>query len=276
MYISRPSAVLERVAGVLLRHIPEEVARAHSYEELRTNLSSYFWMREESERATHHSRGKPRTHFRATLSFEREVSTGVAKEMAREWLENCFPKARACVFLHRDTEHMHLHAILDARQVDGRKIDLSPSVYRKLDEQWNRIYSRELGRDEREHLEKKRETREYKRARARGEERERPVRGVQGLGERYKRISDLYVERDKRNMGAYELNEGGYSRDQSRASDGAQGAQGREPAPERGEQAYERVLRADRLAVREAALLHKEVSDLGRSKRRERVFDREW
>ena len=276
LYISRPSAVLEREAGLLLRYIPEELVRDKSYEELRTSLSSYAWAREAEEELETISKRKARTHYRCTLSFERDVSTLTAKRMVNEWLERCFPKAKAFAFIHRHTEHLHIHLWIDARLTDGRKIHLGARDYRRIDEHWNRIYSREMGRDEREHLEKKRETREYKRARARGEERMRPRRGVRDLGERYKRICNLYVERDKRNMGAYELNEGGYSRDQPRASDCAQGAQGREPAHERGEQAYERVLRADRLAVREASLLHKEVSDLGRSKRRERVFDREW
>ncbi len=131
-----------------------------------------------------------------------------------------------------------------------------------------------MGRDEREHLEKKRETREYKHARARGEERVRPLRGVGDLAERYKTVSDLYIERDKRNMGAYEPKEGGHLRDQSRAPARAAPDEARERAPYGGEQAYERLLRAEGRAVREASLLHKEVSDLGRSKRRERLFDR--
>lgn len=39
-YIGRDSAVLEREDGTLLRNMPEEVERAESYRELRTNVAS--------------------------------------------------------------------------------------------------------------------------------------------------------------------------------------------------------------------------------------------
>lgn len=59
-YISRPTAVLDGRSRLgRLRNMPDEVSRSESYQELRTNLTSYAWAREESEIARHKSRGAP-------------------------------------------------------------------------------------------------------------------------------------------------------------------------------------------------------------------------
>jgi hypothetical protein len=110
------------------------------------------------------------------LSFEHDVGIERAKTLADEWLERRFPEARAVVAVHRDTDHLHAHVWIDARQENGKKIDLNARQYRTLDETWNTIYSRELGRDEREHLSKKQESQEYRRDRAQGVERDPPRR----------------------------------------------------------------------------------------------------
>lgn len=254
-YISRESAVLDERDGILLRNMPEEVERAESYVELRTNLASYAWAREESEIARHKSRGEPRTHFRTTLSFERDVEIEKAREMANEFLEKTFPDARAAAFFHRDTDQLHSHIWLDARQIDGRKIDLAPREYKSIDENWNRIYAREMGRDEQEHLDKKQETRDYKRAMARGEEHNQPERAETKKREEYR-------EREQRNAGAKEYEESRLRRNQSATATRDSHDASREHAASAGERELNRFAESSERATELADLALPEVAGL--------------
>jgi len=194
MYISRESAVIDKEKDVVMRNLPEDVKDARDYKELRTNLASYAWAREESEQARFKGAGEVRTHYRCTVSFEKNVDTEKAKEMVNQWLEKEFPQAKAVAFIHRDTDHQHAHIWIDARKTDGKKIDLSKQQYKRLDETWNRIYSKEMGRDHKEHLQKKEQTREHKAAYVRGEKSDKPERI-------YKNNREIYQEREQRNTG---------------------------------------------------------------------------
>jgi hypothetical protein len=162
-YVTRERAVLDREKGVLCYNLPDDVREAHSYEELRDNLGAWAEEREARELEVHRGSREPRTHYRALMSYERDVSTEKALGMAREWLDRELPQARAFATVHRDTEHTHVHVWIDARQADGRKVHLSRDRHRALDQSWNRIYARELGRDPLEHERKKDHTREAKR-----------------------------------------------------------------------------------------------------------------
>lgn len=162
-YITRERAVLDREQGVLSHNLPDDVREAHGYDGLRDNLGAYAEEREAREIELHRGSRQPRTHYRALMSFERDVSTEKALGMAREWLDRELPEARAFAVVHRDTEHTHVHVWIDARQQDGRKVHLSRDRHRALDSTWNRIYARELGRDPLEHERKKDLTREAKR-----------------------------------------------------------------------------------------------------------------
>ncbi len=162
-YITRERAVLDRDAGLHFHNMPEQVREARDYGELRGNLEAHATAREDAELAAHRSRGEPRTHYRAMLSFERDVSTEKALGMAGEWMQREFPQGRGFAVIHCDTEHTHVHVWLDARQVDGRKVQLSERQFKNLDSTWNRIYSREMGRDPHEYELKKEQTREAKR-----------------------------------------------------------------------------------------------------------------
>jgi hypothetical protein len=222
LYITREMAVKDKENGLLTRHM-EEGIEGQNLAESRTNISSYFWAREEVEiNAAPKRRGskknidlsagedaskdagetlvkerKIRTNYRAILSFEREVETDRAKAMVDEWLSHTpFKNAPAIATIHRDTAHPHAHVLIDARRVDGKKVDLSPRQYRTLDEVWNKIYCREFGINEQEYLTKKSETRAYKRAvveaKQKGEQQpERPARAQ--FPER-----DVFDKRDER------------------------------------------------------------------------------
>ena len=89
-----------------------------------------------------------------------------------------FPIGTRDRLLHRDTAHLHAHIWLDARQTDGRKVHLGWRGYRTLDEVWNRLYAQALGQDERTHLQKKEETRAYRRHCREGTPGVRPTRAA--------------------------------------------------------------------------------------------------
>jgi hypothetical protein len=162
-YITRDRAVLEEEHGILLYNLPERTGAGRDYAELRDNLVAHASVREKLEIDRHQARGEPRTHYRVLVSFERNVTSEKALGMVQEWLDREFPKARGFAAVHRDTEQVHVHVWLDARQTDGRKIHLDRQRHRNLDSTWNHIYSREMGRDPREHELKKEQTREAKR-----------------------------------------------------------------------------------------------------------------
>ncbi len=208
-YISRESAVLERAQGVLLHHVPEAVwsGSASTYAALRDSLIAYAWAREAAEG----KRG--RTHYRLLVSCEHEVATARLHALLVAWLEEAVPQARAVGFVHRDTAHPHAHLFVEARGMNGRQLDFSARAWRGLDEVWNRLYARHLGRDEREHLVKKEQTRHYKRRAAlrpaappqetgqeRGQETPaRPPRAARALS------PAQYRERDRRVAGAGDI-----------------------------------------------------------------------
>jgi hypothetical protein len=132
-YITRERAVIDREQAILLYQLPEHVRAAADYQELRQTLIAYADTREEIEVAQHSARGKPRTHYRVLASFERDVSNEQALGMAKEWLDREFPRARAFAVVHRDTEQTHVHVWIDARQIDGKKIQLARQQHRSLD-----------------------------------------------------------------------------------------------------------------------------------------------
>jgi thiamine phosphate synthase YjbQ (UPF0047 family) len=146
-YISRPSAVREQEQGILIRNLPEEIRDADNYQQLRNNLTTYTQIREESAQAAHKSRRQCRTHFRVIVSFERDIDTARAKEMIDEWLDKNFKDARAVAFFHRDTDHLHSHIHIDTKLDSGRKLDIPTKQYKSLRSDWDKIYSRELGRE---------------------------------------------------------------------------------------------------------------------------------
>jgi hypothetical protein len=148
-YISRESAVIgEKGVQIFEKNIPEYVFKRESYEEQRENIIHYGRSREKVE-------VKGRTHYRALFSFEKEVSPEKAFQMVREFLEKAMPEAKAIGFFHQNTENRHVHVWIDARGQDEKKLQFSNRDYKSLDEKWNVIYSREMGRNYTEHLEKK-------------------------------------------------------------------------------------------------------------------------
>lgn len=257
-YISRRAAAEEREkdeggSRFLAHGMPEEVAQALDFEEARRALVAFAKVREEEERG--------RSHFRSMMSFERRLDSALALSMVDEWLEGAFPGARAIAFLHHDTGKLHAHVWIDARHPDGHKISIPPKLNRELGELWNRIYCRELGLDERIYLERVQETREFKRAKARGESSERP-----------RRVDDRKA-RGEENHGR----EKDAAADQGRSRGDDPGALSRAEAGERGgegleasEQEAAELARAAEGAIRGAEELRRALEGLGAPERAER------
>ena len=243
-YISRPSATEDRESGscgFVAQNLPPDVTQAHTYEELRDNLISFAKVREEEE--------KGRSHYRCRLSFEREIAGEKARAMVREWLQAVFPNARSVAFFHYNTRHTHTHLWIDARQTNERKLDISPHASRQLGATWNRIYCREMGRDEREWLNKVEETRAYKQARARGQEPERPMR-----------VNERNYGSDKSDVRGADRN--AYPRTAPRASAPERERSGTESAV-RGEPAISRFDQSRERTLREVVELREDLTRLG-------------
>ncbi|MES2459244.1 MAG: relaxase/mobilization nuclease domain-containing protein, partial [Armatimonadota bacterium] len=297
-YIAQEASVREREQGTLLWNLPQRGPSgsqgAYSYRALTDALADYAKADARWEQAHHQSRGESRTHYRVLLSFEENPGTARANGLVAQWLAEAFPKARAAAFQHSNTDHLHTHIWIAARQTDGRKINLSARDFRQLDEKWNRLYSAALGRPERTHLDRKWQTEGYKMQRRedRGEGVEVP--SVRRPSVRPTRAADdwnprMFTDRERSRLEmseqVYERYEGGVgphqwaaSGEYSTSSPGESGHGKGDPARSRGEPAIERnaerlngAYRADDRAVSEVDRLREALARLGEQERELKV-----
>lgn len=242
-YITRETATKGDREALFIQNYPEYGQEGDTYKKQKNNLAEYARQQEEDElKKGRRGTGEARTHYRAIASFEGKFDTAKAKEMAKEYLEKRFPNARAVAVVHQDTKQTHVHFHIQARDADGKKINFKGNEWKEIDKEWNKIYSREFGKEkEVEHLRKKTETRDWKESLIKGEKKEKP--------ERVNTVSKkMYVERDRRNAGVYELKEsrtGGNQRgttvrdraDETRVENRKRDVTNRELRIERGERA---------------------------------------
>jgi hypothetical protein len=165
-YITRGRATGWDERAIATRNYPDEVREADDYRDLRDRLEEYVEQQEAHElERPRRGGGETRTHYRGVLSFEGKVGTEQARELADDYLEREFPDARAIAAVHQDTDHTHVHLHVQARDVDDRKLHFDRGAYGRLDEAWAEVYARAFGREKlEEHLAKKAETAEWKRA----------------------------------------------------------------------------------------------------------------
>lgn len=277
-YISRQTAVLDDVVGVVMRNIPESVREARNYRELRENLACYAWAREKSEIAQYKSKtnsqtkgkgkGKKevRTHYRVMASFEKDIDTEKIKQMMNEWLENKLPTARACGFIHRDTDHTHIHIWVDARKISGEKIHLGSASYKSLDKEWNRIYSKEMGRPEKDYLDRIERNKQEKTLKR---ELSKLLVQEQDKGNSLSQSNrQVYVERENRNTGVKEIDKEGIRGNKRQITSPVERGQEREPAtnqPTRASRATEpRDSRSEGLLRRASDLARARTEELRR------------
>ncbi len=123
------------------RHLPEHAVLGA------TALDRKRSVAEEMDRQAEKGWGS-RRDYRVILSFEKSVSSEKALAMAREFLDQShFRNNPALMSVHRNTDHVHVHVLLVARQTDGRKLHLDRGKYESFDKLWARIYGREMSRE---------------------------------------------------------------------------------------------------------------------------------
>ncbi len=77
-----------------------------------------------------------RNHQRLLLTFPEESNPKEALENARKFLKQEFPNAKAILSAHTNTENLHVHIWLDVRQTNEKKIHLTNSTYKTLDDRY--------------------------------------------------------------------------------------------------------------------------------------------
>lgn len=193
-----------------------------------------------------------RKSYRTVLSFERPVSSEKALEMAREFLEKTpFRDNPALLAVHRNTDHVHVHINVAARDVHGHKLHLARNQYESFYKTWERIYDREMKR-ERGQPERKIESlrewrRQYGELRRQGME---PARIKEIIGRPpTKSRDDLY----RNNCGVYHIRKN--ERERTRLNERLDKGRTFGIVPEAGRE----VSRAGRLAERLAGELPRET-----------------
>ncbi len=137
-YITRESACDRWEA----RHVPEHELMGATDRDRRHAAAQHM------DRLAACERGN-RRDYRVILSFEKEVSSDKALAMAREFLDKShFRDNPAMLAVHRNTEHVHVHILLAARKLDGRKLHLTRKEFESFDKLWAKIYQREMGREQ--------------------------------------------------------------------------------------------------------------------------------
>jgi hypothetical protein len=160
-YITRRSAAEE--GEVAYHNAPEEVEAAETWEEMRIRLRSWAEQVQMEERARHGNRaGQARTHYRVVLSYEEEIEAGAAKEDAKEWLEEEFPKAQAVGIVHQDTDHTHVHVWMSARKLSEKKVHISKQDLKDVHAAFDAIYEQRMQVQSR-NADKIEETRQFQR-----------------------------------------------------------------------------------------------------------------
>lgn len=154
-YITR-----EKAAEKIAFHNLEKL-EAKTKEEARTNAIAYAHTREDAELA---KSKKGRTHYRLLLTWDRKESSEKVVEEAQTYLQKTFPKARAIIAAHQDTDHSHAHVWIDARQTDNKKVHIGKE-YLTLDEVWTKQFDQTYGTNyAAEYRAKKQKTKDWKRS----------------------------------------------------------------------------------------------------------------
>ncbi len=249
-YIMRETALESNHDAVFLHNL--DAYRGSDLRETRTNLTAYAETRLMQERnATRTGTGQTRNHYRCVLSFDRQEQTDKARELTEQFIKENFAACRVIATIHQDTENTHCHLWIDARQVSGKKLDLEHKTFRSIDERWAQIYGKEYGKEyEQNHVEKKLETKQYKKARREWKEVQKPEREAKNAD---------FQKRDLKNYGI----------DQARDRGNQPDLAIKNPTLERAERAIANAERSFNHALSELRDARESLADLGRGYRQE-------
>lgn len=160
-YITRSQAAGE--GSEVYHNAPESVEQAESWRETKIRFRSWAERVKVEEVARHGNRaGQARTHYRGLISYEETIETGAAKEDAREFLEEEFPKAQAVAVVHQDTDNTHVHIWISARKLNGKKVHIANGDLEEMHARMDEIYERRMEVPS-QNAEKVRETKAFKR-----------------------------------------------------------------------------------------------------------------
>ena len=190
MYITRSGAceVWET------RNVPDEEHLGITREDQRASIADYLCELAEEGRGQ-------RRDYRAVLSFDCEVEPERAMKMAEEWIRATpFRDNPALYACHTNTDNLHIHVLVTARDMEGHKLDLSDREYKSFDKEWAKVYDRELERGaDTEHSWKCDETQswkeEYAAHRDSGRDREAIVAELGNIPRDSPTISEYYQEK---------------------------------------------------------------------------------
>jgi hypothetical protein len=263
-YITRETATTADERAIYLHNLDQ--LKGQDYRETRTNSIAYAEARLDDEQARSRTNPKEsRTHYRAILSFDRTEDTDKAREMAKEWLQKNFKDGRAVVSIHQDRDHTHAHVWIDARDLKDKKLQLDNRAFKNLDTSWARIYAKEYGKHYlKEHMDKKQETRNYKKALREGRhDTPRPQRERQD-----KNLVGLTRERNN-----YGFNKTGPRNHQHANAVREYALSAREADLREASQASDAAARSAFDTLQEIDRLHKSISDAhGKNQRADREF----
>jgi hypothetical protein len=125
-------------AAYILREDACAEWETHNLEEVKTKEKALSYVErrawEEDLKPLHGT--ERRNHQRLLLTFPEESNPKEALENAKKFLKQEFPNAKAILSAHTNTANLHVHIWLDVRQSDGKKIHLTNSKYKTMDDRY--------------------------------------------------------------------------------------------------------------------------------------------
>jgi hypothetical protein len=90
--------------------------------------------------------GTPRNHHRMIITMPDENDPSAAMQLAKSFIEKEFPQTRSIIAVHKSENGigLHSHVWIDARKLDGKKLDLG-TKYTKLDKLYSQKYDQTYG-----------------------------------------------------------------------------------------------------------------------------------
>jgi hypothetical protein len=139
----RPSASVKNVAYILRDDACVQFGTINLPEiENKIDALSYASTRKfEEELMPQRGTGIPRNHYRMVLTMPNENDPDAALQLATQFIKNEFPGTRSIIAVHKSENGigLHCHAWVDARKIDGKKLDLG-TKYKSLDRLYSRNY----------------------------------------------------------------------------------------------------------------------------------------
>ena len=143
----RAAASVQNVSYIL-REDAAAVWGTHNLEDVQTKMDALSYAERrawEEEMRPLNGAAERRNHNRLELTFASETNPDRALAVAKDFLKQEFPEAKAILAAHGNTKKMHIHAWIDIRKTDGKKVHLSNSQYKTLDSRYAKFMDKIYG-----------------------------------------------------------------------------------------------------------------------------------